>query len=307
MAVISMKRKQEELIVKVGFEEFLRQAKARNLASATISSYEAIFNRFYTFYEGDIAFINNDTIMSFIEYLQKTGIKLVSINTYLRHMKAIFRFWESKGYMQEVKIRFLKIQEEVKDVFSDQDLSILLKKPDTKKCTFQEIRTWSVINFLTGTGCRVGALTEIKIGDVDFSNGLIQYGNTKNKKAQYVPLSHQLTVVLMEYLNHRSGTENDYLFPSEDNTKLLESSVTHNIKYYNKRRGVKEGNCHLFRHTFAKNWILSGGDPLRLQKILGHSSLAMVQHYANIFKADLKVGYEEFNLLSKFSRPKIKM
>jgi site-specific recombinase XerD len=36
------------------------------------------------------------------------------------------------------------------------------------------------------------------------------------------------------------------------------------------------------RHTFASHFIQKGGNILTLQKILGHSSLAMIMRYAHL-------------------------
>lgn len=47
---------------------------------------------------------------------------------------------------------------------------------------------------------------------------------------------------------------------------------------YNKERGIETTGIHRLRHTFAKQWILSGNSVVALQKILGHSSLAITQH-----------------------------
>lgn len=38
------------------------------------------------------------------------------------------------------------------------------------------------------------------------------------------------------------------------------------VQNYNVKRKVNKTSCHLFRHTFAKQWILAGGDIFRLQK-----------------------------------------
>ena len=51
------------------------------------------------------------------------------------------------------------------------------------------------------------------------------------------------------------------------------------------------------RHTFAKKWILNGGDIMRLQTILGHSSIEMVKEYVNMFGGDLKKDFDKFNPL----------
>ena len=58
------------------------------------------------------------------------------------------------------------------------------------------------------------------------------------------------------------------------------------------------GSIHLFRHTFAKNWIIKGGDLHSLQKVLGHSTLEMVTHYANLYDADLRPKVENYSVLA---------
>lgn len=66
---------------------------------------------------------------------------------------------------------------------------------------------------------------------------------------------------------------------------------------YNRKRGVSKTSAHLYRHTFAKRWILNGGDIFRLQKLLGHSNLDIVKEYVNMFGHDLTKDYTSFNPL----------
>ena len=60
-----------------------------------------------------------------------------------------------------------------------------------------------------------------------------------------------------------------------------------------------ESSLHLLRHTFAKNWITSGGDIISLAKVLTHSELDMVKRYSNLYGEDVKEEIEQHSTLSQ--------
>ena len=156
-----------------------------------------------------------------------------------------------------------------------------------------------IINYLLSTGNRVSTIVNIKNKDIDFENGFITLEKTKNKKQQLIPLSATMAKILQEYMQYRRGEPEDYLFCNIYGKKLTEDALKHSIGRYNRRRGVMKTSIHLFRHTFAKKWILAGGDIFRLQKILGHSSLDIVREYVNMFSNDLQKDYDKFNALEQ--------
>ena len=88
--------------------------------------------------------------------------------------------------------------------------------------------------------------------------------------------------------------------------KLTKYSLQNTLRRYNTKRGVNKTSAHLFRHTFAKMWILNGGDIFRLQKLLGHSSLDIVKEYIAMFDEDLQRDYEIFNPLDNFTAKNLK-
>ena len=56
-------------------------------------------------------------------------------------------------------------------------------------------------------------------------------------------------------------------------------------------------SAHTWRHTFAKTFLLNGGDLITLQKILGHSDISTTKQYINLNDSDMKVQNEKFNPL----------
>jgi len=104
---------------------------------------------------------------------------------------------------------------------------------------------------------------------------------------------------LKEYLQIRKGKLDDYLFCNQYGGQMQKDSITTMLYRYNHARGVRKTSIHLFRHTFAKNWILNKGDAFRLKAILGHSTMAMVNVYVGMWGKDLHKDFDDFNPLEK--------
>ena len=220
---------------------------------------------------------------------------VTTIRTNIQVIKSFMNFCSSRGYSKTLNIPMPKAVEAIKETYSDEDLRKLLKKPDRN--SFNQWKSWAICNFLIGTGCRVRTAINIKIKDLDFDNQLITFTQTKNKRQQIVPMSSKLSEVLKEYLSVWNYTEEDYLFPNFQGEQMTADAFKRNVQRYNNSRGVVITSSHAYRHSFAKRWILNGGDIFRLQKILGHSTMDMVRKYVNMYSADLQNGFDRFNPL----------
>jgi len=80
----------------------------------------------------------------------------------------------------------------------------------------------------------------------------------------------------------RKGESSDYLFCTAYGQQTTVDVIESQIARYNRKRGVEKTSLHMFRHTFAKKWILNGGDIFRLQKILGHSRFGRCTHESRL-------------------------
>lgn len=300
---IELQKQLDKKTFEDGYKEFILNCKVKGLSQYTIKYYDNVVRIWSNLYDPEkqlISDINMSTVDSFVMFLKtKTNENDITVNTNLRGVRAILYYFMKLGYMKEFHISKVKADKEIIETYTDEEIGILLKKPNLKKCTFTEYSDWVIINFLLGTGCRAMTLTNIKIQDLDFENDLIIYTHCKNRKQQLVPMSNSLKKVLQEYLQYRQGKPEDYLFVNAYGQKLIPNRISVNLANYNKRHGVMKTGVHRWRHTFAKKWIMANGNVFKLQKILGHSSLDIVKNYVNMFSTDLQQDFNEFNPLEQ--------
>lgn len=307
MKKMNLNKSYSRKTIEEGYKEFNRFCRVKNLANDTYRYYQECIDTFGSFkpLDSEISSINKNTIDDYILYLRNnTDRNDTSINTVIRGLRAILYYFMELDYLESFKITCIKAEKKIKETYSDAELKLLLKKPNLKKCSYAEYRDWVIVNYLLATGNRADTICNIKIGDIDFEEGYIKLDKTKSKKQQLIPLSDTLAKVLTEYLQYRDGEMEDYLFISVYGAKLNSNSLGHSIRKYNSKRGVMKTSIHLFRHTFAKKWIMNGGDIFRLQKVLGHSSLDIVKEYINIFGEDLQKDFYKYNALEELTDSK---
>lgn len=300
-------RKKGNLTVKDAYDLFIKKCKVKNLSEQTIKTYEDKLKRFMEFVDPttEVGEITSDVIDSYIlELRDDDNINDVTIATLLRHVRAFVYYCQECGYVEPFKIHIPKAEKKIKETYTVEELERLLVKPDVHRCSFSEFKTWAFENYLIATGNRLSTALSIKIGDVDFENGVIRMSRTKNRRQQIIPLSNSLAIVLKEYLEVRGGNADDYLFCNNYGEKASERTYQQLVQKYNIKRNVNCTSCHSFRHSFAKQWIMNQGDLARLKTILGHSSIAVTNEYLQMFGQDLQMDFEKFNPLDNIKTRK---
>ena len=98
---------------------------------------------------------------------------------------------------------------------------------------------------------------------------MVTFANTKSKRTRSIPIDSALEKALHVYFKRHGLFTNCMLTFS----RVLEKT---SIK-------LPAGQAtHVLRHTFASHFVMRGGNILTLQKILGHTSLAMTMRYAHL-------------------------
>ena len=114
-----------------------------------------------------------------------------------------------------------------------------------------------------------------------------------------------MVAVLRDYMAARKGKPDDYLFCDLYGGMLSENALRLSIAAYNKRRGVSKTSIHMFRHTFARKYLVDcGGDAFTLQRLMGHSTLNMTKHYCSIYDADIAKNFDRVSPLAQIQKPR---
>lgn len=198
------------------YEDYLKVAKIRNLSPVTIRTYKYHHQYWMKYvHEGLMCSeIEQELIDEYRLHLIEKGLNAVSVNSYIINISPVLKYGVERGYIpNKLSFKQLKEEEKIKEIYTPEELALLLKKPNVKKCSFAEFCNWVIINFLLGTGVRARELRNIKIKDVDLDNDLIALQVTKNRKARYIPIPPTLNKVLSEYMPlKQANSEEDYLF-----------------------------------------------------------------------------------------------
>lgn len=293
------------------FERFLLTKRSDGVKSKTIESYTHHFHSISKHLDTslDITELTSEHLRDMIISMQDASLSPNTIKSYTITLKA-FLSWCNREGITELNMKKYKGVATIKETYSDDELKALLQKPNMKKCTFSDYRNYVIVNFLINSGCRAATVRNIQNRDVDIDNRIVYARHTKNSKPLVIPLCSQMIELLRQYMKIRGGAEDEYLFCSEYGEYLTENALRLAIARYNKSRGIQKTSIHLFRHTFARKYLIDcGGDAFTLQKLLGHSTLDMTKLYCTIFDADIAKNYDEISPLAriKATSTKIKM
>lgn len=294
--------------VKGVFEDFVVAQTAKGYTEKTIANYRSHFKSISRHIDIDQAFsdLTQADIDGMIVSMRESGLATNSISSYVRVFKTFMNWSRQQGYTTLTVPNYKQV-ETVKETYTDEELLLLLEKPKVNG-TFCEYRNWVIINFLLNSGCRASTVRNIQNRDVDLSSSRIVFRHTKTHKVQVVPLCSQMLRILRDYLKVRGGKDSDYLFCDEYGGMLTANALRLAIERYNHSRGVEKTSIHLFRHTFARKYLIDcGGDAFMLQKLLGHSTLKMTRHYCNIYDADIANNFDRLSPLENMTQTKQKI
>lgn len=212
--------------IKEHFDTFILSKQAEGVTAKTLTTYRQHLSAISKYLDIDIPVdvLAKSDLDKTIVTMRESTLSPNSISSYTVTLKAFLSWCNGEG-ITDLNMKRYKRQETLKDTYSDRELKLLLKKPDTKKCNFSEYRNWVIVNFLMNSGCRAATLRNICLEDSDLEKSIVYYRHTKNKKPQVIPLCTAMRNILKEYIHIRGGEAGDFLFPNDSGGQLTENGL----------------------------------------------------------------------------------
>ena len=163
----------------------------------------------------------------------------------------------------------------------------------------RRLRDHLIILLLYQTGMRVGELSALRLGDVDFDSEEITISRAKrHKEGRKVPLVDPVTKQKLRYYIGDRKNRREPLFMSNKGGGISKRQVQRIIEKYSTEVGIDpdKRHAHVIRHTHAVQALKAGIDLRTLQQNLGHSSIDITAIYLTMDIDDRKEAYRRHAL-----------
>ena len=287
------------LKIQDAIKKFYHRCIAMNVSYRTVETYRYIFKGFNAFLATRnidcIESVTPDDIRAYLGLLRTKGYAPDTIKDRYVGIAALFNFLCADGLIVGNPVKAVKKPKVPKikaRTFTASELQRILGYYKTE--TFAGLRNKTILYLLYGTGIRKSELLGLTV----FSLHLDMSSMTvigKGEKEREVPLSPVLIKLLRIYLGRREeilinhSVETSMLIITKYGRPLTDSGLREVFRELKDKAGIAgpKVSPHTMRHSFAKNFLLNGGNLFSLQEVLGHEDVSTTRIYVDYNKLEL--------------------
>ncbi|MDJ0332124.1 tyrosine-type recombinase/integrase [Planococcus sp. S3-L1] len=287
-------------------EAFCEDRQRKGIRESTILYYRNQINYLFRYFMREheaipaMNEITTELLDEFVKYLRyERGNKDGGINAKIRAIRTFLNYCEEVGF---IKYNPAKVWKQIKtrdpeiNAFTGKQLKQLFMQPNIRR--FTGLRDRLLMMFLFDTGARISEALAVKVEDLHYNERRALLRDTKSGYSRYVPLSDELIAHLRQFLKIHDGMS-EYIFVGLSGKPIDKNHFRLTMNAYGKKAGIKgvRVSPHTFRHTFAKFYILNGGDAFSLMQIMGHSTTDMTKRYVRLFSTEIVEKHRRYSPL----------
>jgi len=128
------------------------------------------------------------------------------------------------------------------------------------------------------TGMRKGEILDLRWEQVDLQNKQIRVEKTKSGKIRYIPMNHDLYLILKRL--HIKDSHGPFVFLNPRSGKPF-TTIKTAFNAACRRAKLQDFRFHDLRRTFATRILQRGADIETVRELLGHHSVVVTQRYTH--------------------------
>jgi site-specific recombinase XerD len=163
-------------------------------------------------------------------------------------------------------------------------------------------RDEAILLTLLDSGARVTELLNMDIKDANLTTGEILIPTGKSRKPRNVYFGTKTRQAVRAYLRTRKD-DNPALFTTDEGSRMTYDGLRSILTRRSELAELKDiPSAHDFRRTMALEFLRNGGDIYSLQRILGHSSTAVLWRYLAQTDTDGQIAHRQFSPVDRLKR-----
>ncbi len=267
---------------------FLDSRRARNASPLTLRAYALSLGQFLAWRDErqDAGPITRATIRAYIAHLQGRGLAPATTSGRVRDLSVWLGWLVDEEILTSNPAFRMKPRTPKRrpPSYTGDQIRALLRACDGE----HGARDRAMIIMLLDTGLRASELASLARQSFDWASGAFSVVGKGNKERKGWAGPYALEILRL-YLATRED-DHPALWLGQGGGPLTYSGIYQALRSRAELAGISgeiRKVVHGFRATFAKNYIQQGGDLESLRRLLGHESIVMSAHYAQLADDEL--------------------
>lgn len=285
------------LRIREWIDEFYRAKRIEGLSKRTVMFYEQQLGHFLNFCElRSIAYILQLTpslLRDYILWLEENGHNPGGCHAAYRSLKAFLNWYdleaEPAGWRNPIKkVRAPKVPEDPIEPVEVRDVSKMLA---TCEGSINGARDRAIMLFLLDTGVRARELLAINRSDLNLETGAVLVRSGKGRKPRTVFMGSDTQNAVSLYLQARKDRQPALFVTDDGRSRLTYGGLRWMLVRRSQSAGIAMPSPHDFRRAFALTMLRNGVDLITLMRLMGHTTLKVLQRYLYQLPGDLQAAH----------------